>query len=597
MIKLSKWYILWVLLIMTVSINCFGEANTVFDKQMIKLKNEPIVSRNSFDFVIIGDIQFGESFKYQPEFYSMIKDWNVLKPSMIFVIGDLILGGASEGVDSQWDIFEKNIAKIKPPFFPLVGGHDISDKATEDIYTKRIGPTTYTLPYGNSQFIVLDTEEVGQAPGVLSDKQLKWLKNVLAESKAENIFVMMHQPIFDKKDYGNSWKKITALLKGYPVRAVFAGHKHYYRDWGIKDGIHYFISGGGGGDRTGTPENKGGFAHYIMVQVRGNDVNYIGIKPGSFFESDTITQSRVSEMENLAKCIKTEPVQVPYGKSLDRDIKVFVDNPYDWALDLKLKWKVPPGWHVSPETVTVKAAPKQRGEAIVHIKTDSSKTVRFPVPSFETIIPKVKNGGPIKVENKLDLIPVAYAVHTAKKPDFDGNLKDWSSAEAIPVTYAYGFDPKDTKDLKSDVRVMWDKNNLYVAVDTIDNEYSQPYSGDIVWAADSVELFIDKWHWGLSLTKKGEEVFLYEAPKGREIELLNDVVKLSVHRVSPTHIVYEAAFPLSEISPLKLHDGSSFNMTMIMNDLDLKGKRHWLELTPGWGEFCTGPLIKVILKK
>ena len=585
------------LFMIMIGIGCYGVNDTVFAKQKAKLKSESLVCKDCFDFVIVGDIQFGESFKYQPEFYSMIKDWNVVKPSMIFVIGDLILGGAAEGVDEQWDIFEKNIAKIKPPFFPLVGGHDISDKATENIYTNRIGPTRYALPYGNSLFISLDTEEVGQSPGVLSDNQLQWLKKVLSTSTAKNIFIMMHQPIFDTAGYGNNWEKIETLFKGYPVRAVFAGHKHYYRDWGVRDGVHYFISGGGGGDRIGTPENKGGFAHYILVHVRGDSVNFVGVKPGSFFASNSITQLRVSEMEDLVKRITTDPVEVTYGESLDRDVKVFIDNPYDWPLNLELKWKVPQGWHVSPEVLTVKAGPKQRGEATIHLKTDSPEAVCFPVPSFETVVPKVENGKPIKVSNKLDLIPVAYAVHAPEKVNFDGTLNDWSKAEQIPVVYAYGFDPENTKDLKSDIRIMWDEKYLYVAVDTIDNEYNQPYSGDIVWAADNVELFIDKWHWGLTLTKKGEEVFLYEAPKDRVIEVLNEAVKLSVHRINPTHIVYEAAFPLSELVPLQLKADSCFNMTMIMNDLDFIGKRHWLELTPGWGEFCTGPLIKVILKK
>ncbi len=103
--------------------------------------------------------------------------------------------------------------------------------------------------------------------------------------------------------------------------------------------------------------------------------------------------------------------------------------------------------------------------------------------------------------------------------------------------------------------------------------------------------------WELTLTSKGEEVFLYGAPEGREIEVVNEVVKLKVSRVSDTHIVYEAAFPISEIFPLQLKPGSIFNTTMIMNDLDTVENRHWLELTPGWGEFCTGPMVKIILKK
>ena len=233
-----------------------------------------------------------------------------------------------------------------------------------------------------------------------------------------------------------------------------------------------------------------------------------------------------------------------------------------------------------------------------HIKTDNPERVKYPVPSFETVVSKVKNGTPIKVKNDLDLVHSAYAVYAPEKVNFDGTLEDWKDAESIPLIYAHGFDPKKhPEDLQSEIRFMWDDRFLYVAVDTIENEHIQPYSGDIVWAADNVELFMDKWHWGLTLTSNGEEVFLYEAPEGREIEVVNEAVKLKVSRISDTHIVYEAAFPISEIAPLQLKPGSFFNTTMIMNDLDSVGTRHWLELTPGWSEFCTGPIVKIILKK
>lgn len=573
---------------------------TLFEKQFSKLKAQPMLSGDNFDFAICGDTQFGETFQYKPETYQIINDWNVWRPTLAFDMGDLIFGGSAEGVTQQWAIYDKTWVPLQVPFFTLVGGHDVSDKATEDLYKNHIGPIMYSLNYGNCNFITLDTEENGQAPGVLSDGQIEWLKKALSESKASNIFIMMHQPIFDSEAYpGSSWSKIAQIIKPYPVKAVLAGHKHYYRDYGIIDGTRYIISGGGGGDRTGTPEEKGGFAHYLWVQIRGDNVNFIVVKPGSVFPVDTVTKARVKEMEELPKLIATEKVKIPYGETLDRDVTVFVENPYDWPLNLDLKWTIPSGWHVTPDTLRIEAKPKQKATAKVHIKTDGPDAVRFPVPYFKTVVPKVKNGGPINVTSKLDLIQIGYAVTAPENMSLDGNLEKWQNAKRIELIYPYGFDPKDTKDLSSKISFMWDAKNLYVLLDTIDDVYYQPYSGDIVWSADSVELFMGPWHWELSLTPKGNEVFLSEAPAGREIELLNDVVKLKVTRLTDTHIIYEAAFPLSEIAPLKLEKGKSFDYTVIMNDLDPKKSygRHWLEATPGWGEFTYGPKAKIVLIK
>jgi hypothetical protein len=576
---------------------CSSFGATIFQNQLAKLKAEPPVASNSFDFCIVGDIQFAETYKYSQDFISMIKDWNALKPNLIFIDGDNIFGGSASGVDKQWDIYENHIAKIKPPIFSIVGGHDIADEATQKIFTNRIGPVMFSINYGNSEFIALDTEENGQPSGIFSGKQLNWLKNKLAVSKAKNIFIMMHQPIFNTNHYGSKWNKVAELFKGYPVRAVFAGHEHLYRDFGIKDGVHYFISGGGGGDRLGLAENKGGFPHYMLIKVRGTKIHYTVIKPGYMLPSNIVTQKRVAEMNHLHNCVTTQPVVIPFWEKLNRDVSVYLDNPYSWPLDITLKWKIPAGWHVSPKSLTIKAKSNKRGIAKVHIWTDSASDVHFPVPSFETVIPKVKNGGPVKVTNKLNLIQSSYVVHAPANMKIDGNLNEWKNAAVLPVIYAHAFDPKDSKDLSGYIQMMWDSKYLYLAVNMIDNDHYQPNSGDIVWSADCVQFYLDKWSWELSMTPKGNEVFLDTSPKG-EIEAFNKSVKLAVRRVGK-HTIYEAAFPVKDVLPLILKSGSSFNIALIVNDLDRtkNNKLHWLELMPGWGTKMTGPMVKMTLKK
>ena len=199
-----------------------------FEQQLARLNAQTVYSKDCFDFAICGDTQFGETFQYTPETYQIIKDWNIWRPTLAFDMGDLIFGGSAEGVPQQWDIYDKTWAPLQVPYFTLPGGHDISDKPTEDLYIKRVVPIYYRLSYGNCDFITLDTEENGQAPGILSDKQINWLKKTLSESKAANIFIMMHQPIFDPEMYkDSSLIKISEIIKTYPVKAVLAGHKHY----------------------------------------------------------------------------------------------------------------------------------------------------------------------------------------------------------------------------------------------------------------------------------------------------------------------------------------------------------------------------------
>jgi hypothetical protein len=120
-----------------------------------------------------------------------------------------------------------------------------------------------------------------------------------------------------------------------------------------------------------------------------------------------------------------------------------------------------------------------------------------------------------------------------------------------------------------------------------------------VWSADAVEMFLDDWSWGLSLTAKGPEVFVYW---GVDVsaEMVNTDVKLAVTR-DGNRIVYEAAFPQSHLTPLKLAPGNSFRFNALMNDLDSSGpekSRHWLQLVPqGDSAGNPGPRVKVVLKQ
>ena len=167
-------------------------------------------------------------------------------------VGDLVLGGSADNVPPQWDLFQKTIAECRVPYFSAPGNHDISDALSERLWLERMGPTYYAFSYGNTRLIVLDTEEV-DALDVISDAQFAWLKRELETTKAKNILIFMHQPYFASYDdpgkieevWAKRWKRMADLFHGHPVRAVFAGHKHGYRDFGVRDGVHYVICAGG----------------------------------------------------------------------------------------------------------------------------------------------------------------------------------------------------------------------------------------------------------------------------------------------------------------------------------------------------------------
>lgn len=569
---------------------------TLADRAFEKLRAARPPCADAFDFVVCGDTRSPEPVVLPKDFYTMIREWNALQPAFVVDTGDLILGGPAPDLAPMWDEFEKAVGQCKVPFFPVAGNHDINaDPAVIKIYEDRIGPLTYAFTYGNSRFIVLNSEEGGAGNGI-SDTQLAWLKDDLKQSHAKNIFLFLHCPYF-AENWDALWAKVAEAFHGYPVKIVFAGHEHRYRDHGIRDGVHYVVTGGGGAETVDSDE-EGGFHHYLLVRVRGEQVSWSVIRPGSVFPEDVVTQAGVETLHKLQAGIRSETLEVPWGEGFDRKVTISIENPLQAAVSSKLTWTIPAGWHVDPLESPYTVAPGTPAALSFHIWADSPAAMRFPVPTFSTAIQDAALNAPIAISKPLDLVPITVSAYAVEPVTPDGVLTEWTRATPIPLTYAVGFDKANTDDLKAQIRLMWDEGHVYLAVEVEDNEFHQPYSGDIVWSADSVELSLAGWEWSFALTGKGPEVFLELTPE-RHVEAVNTAVKLGIRR-DGRHMVYEAVFAAAEVAPVRLQPASSYRLSLLVNDLDPSipnTTRHWVELTPGAGAHFHCPMVKVLLTK
>ena len=577
-------------------------AEPVIAKSQALIAQTPLTAETTFDFIVTGDTQSNRQLVFQTDLFKcMIAEWNVLKPVFVVEVGDLILGGSAENVPPQWDLFECTIADLEVPYFPVPGNHDISDILTEKIWLDRMGPTHYAFSYGNSRFIVLDSEEV-DALDRLSDTQVAWLKQELESTKANNIFLFLHQPYFADegdprnfdKNWERRWKYLADVMHGHPVRAVFAGHLHGYCDFGVRDGVHYVIAAGGA--YLNGPEEFGQFSHYLLVRVRGEEVTWSVIKPGAILPSNVATNTRVAEFNNIKRnLVVCDEVAVPIGDSVDRDISVRIENPSEKPFDSSVAWEIPKGWKVEP----VQRNYHVDGKGIVtlpfHVRSEDAGAARFPVPKFKTRYDNTSFGKPIEVSTSLPLIPVGEAMRATRPIHIDGVLDEWQAATPIKINYPSGFEEGkyDPADLSGQCRVMWDTEHLYLAFEIVDNVQYQPYAGDIVWLNDAIEFGIDRWGWGFSLTNAGPEVFAYYG-EGVSAETVNKDVTLAVRRAEG-RTVYEAALPAALVKPLTLKTGSTFAFHVQVNDRDgASGAKHELALKPGGDNDRD---IRIILKK
>ncbi len=261
-----------------------AQSATMCEEALARIEQDGF-SGDRFTFCILGDTRVPGLAKIFPQ---NIKEMNLLDPSFIIDVGDLIPGYTGDAIliQRQWDDFLKVTAASRVPLVPVVGNHDVWDWQSRAIYRQRIGPLAFSFSYGNAHFICLDTEEPGHTSNI-GPAQLRWLKEDLAaHGDATHIFVFIHQPVWS---YPGNWiAKVHPLLKQYPVKAVFAGHEHIYRK-DVVDDIPCFVTGGGGAELGDRPPEAGGFYHFLHVSVKANQVRVAVVKTGNIESDDVVT--------------------------------------------------------------------------------------------------------------------------------------------------------------------------------------------------------------------------------------------------------------------------------------------------------------------
>jgi hypothetical protein len=136
---------------------------------------------DDFNFIIFGD-RAGRPLAGVTE--EAIAKINLLNPDFVMSVGDFIPGCCYEAyspefIQRQWDAFEKILKPCEPPFFRVVGNHDIPSKGSEggvlahthdmqtELWQKQFGATYYSFVFKDVLFICLHTMEIrgGSAAG------------------------------------------------------------------------------------------------------------------------------------------------------------------------------------------------------------------------------------------------------------------------------------------------------------------------------------------------------------------------------------------------------------------------------------------------
>ncbi|MDQ3817159.1 MAG: metallophosphoesterase [Acidobacteriota bacterium] len=241
-------------------------------------------SETDFTFIAMGDSRPPLPHMPLPTILrDIMREVTLLRPAFVLYNGDTMwgYGDTRQELLNELDRFRALANSMGVPLFNAPGNHDMqSDPAAVEII-KEQGQDLYgSFDVGRYHFIALNTDEVNLERRITGE-QMEWLKSDLEMNKmAAGIFVAMHRPLFSsyRGDFDPEDRDaLHALFRRYHVKAVFAGHDHFYHEED-RDGVHYVTTAGAGAPLYLQPQS-GGFSHYVVVSISANKVDYIVVEP------------------------------------------------------------------------------------------------------------------------------------------------------------------------------------------------------------------------------------------------------------------------------------------------------------------------------
>ncbi|WP_022871693.1 phosphodiesterase [Nesterenkonia alba] len=156
-------------------------------------------------------------------------------PEALVITGDLADRGEEAAYRDLRGVLEPAAEHLGAELIWVMGNHDHRATMKEQLLgvVGTEDPDDRVIMLGGLRIIVLDSTVPGHAHGELEDRQLAWLREVLAEPAPEgSILAMHHPPVPCVQDLAvtvelRDQSRLAPVLAGTDVRAILAGHLHY----------------------------------------------------------------------------------------------------------------------------------------------------------------------------------------------------------------------------------------------------------------------------------------------------------------------------------------------------------------------------------
>jgi len=247
-----------------------------------------------FEFVLYGDN------RTRPDAHKKVIQAVLANSHPDFVVqtGDMVADGADA---SLWPVFfdiERELLR-RVAFFPSLGNHE--HNAT-DYYDFFQAAPYYSFDWGKAHFAIFNSDLANSAPTEAArqafwKEQTAWLEEDLRKSQGATFrFVAAHHPpmtaVASRQGDNPHITALMPMFEKYHVTAALFGHDHNYQHY-LKNGVHYFIAGGGGAPLYDVDKPPAGITikvmkteNFVRFQVDGTVAHVVAFAPdGSHIDS------------------------------------------------------------------------------------------------------------------------------------------------------------------------------------------------------------------------------------------------------------------------------------------------------------------------
>ncbi|MBI4880373.1 MAG: metallophosphoesterase [Planctomycetes bacterium] len=312
----------------------------------------------AFSFIVFGDRTGGPASSIDV-LAQAVEEANLLAPDLVMTVGDLVQGyNARKEWQAQMKEYRGVMSRLAMPWFPVPGNHDIywrgegrPPEEHEGDFEANFAPLWYAFEHKGCWFVVLYSDEGDPETGErnfelprcqrMSPRQYHWLESVLARAAgARHVFLFLHHPRWIEDRYGDDWERVHLLLaRAGNVRAVFAGHIHYLRYEGVRDGVEYHALATTGGVLTAGLERAGHVHEFHVVTVRDAGISVAALPVGAVFDPRLYTAEVSEGASTVQRELRAEvdrPLVLGPEGDVDQVVKVTVRNPGERPIDVTL---------------------------------------------------------------------------------------------------------------------------------------------------------------------------------------------------------------------------------------------------------------------